>query len=573
MQKRVALPLVVAAMALGGLAGCGDDGEMTITDGGITDVDAAVDGSVDTDAGTTCEDDEFGGTAEEPADLATILADDPTFTICPGGFDVFRFTATAGQVVKISMTIDGDDPAGANDLDMYLIDEDETTLGSGATTAAVEQISYNVEADGVFILIVQSYEPTDGDATSGDYHLSFETAVGCGLDADCDGEQICYTGVDDSTFTVAQECRDYTAATCGQGTAEDTTASYSQSTAVSFADVATEGSFMGTICGDDVDVFSFELEQGGSFEGTLSATVPEEGTLVGVLVGPTGDLLGTAAVTADTTSDDYGLYFADTAGTYYFFVDYVTTGTATDEVTYTLTAETLGSACRLDADCAEGEVCGLIKPTGPVAVCSAAVADSCGSDTDNSQSTATALTSGTAVTTEVVCDTGADWYSLTIEEPSDISATLSWDSADNDLDVYVLSAEGLPLAGGTSYDTTEETYAGQHLGAGTYYFLVVQYTEDGSGTAGVSYSLTVTATANETACTADTDCVVGGTTDTDLTVQLACNTESGICAPQSTEAIMSVAAEGACFDGAGVITAGQCVAGSSCEENVCTASE
>lgn len=571
MLKKQALVFVAAALAFGG---CGDDGGTMTTDGGITGMDGSTgtDGGPGVDAGPACEDDTLGGTVEMPADFATVNAGNPTYTICPEGFDVFRLSATAGQVLKFSMNILGSDPAGANDLDFYLLGaaDPETPLARGATSAAVEQISYNVEEDGVFILFVQSFTPEGGAPSAGDYTLSFETATACGMDAECEGDDICYVGVDDVSGAFLQECRAYTAPACGQGTAEDSgMSSHSDGTAVAFDTVATEGSFMGTLCGDDVDAFAFELAAGESFEGTLAATVPADSAIIAILVDPSGDRVGSVVLTDENADDEFGDFFAETGGAYVLYLDYTTQGDAATEVTYTMTATTLGTACRLDADCDGEQVCGLFDPRGPVAICVDEPADTCGEDTDNSQTNATELTSGTAVTDQVVCDTGSDWYKLTIEETSDIAVALTWESAENDLDVYVVSPEGLPYGAGSSFDTMAESYAAAHLAAGTYYFLVTQFTTDDSGTEGVSYSLTVTATASESGCTADTDCVAGGVTENDYESQLTCNMETGVCAPSSTEAIMSVAADGACFDGEGVFVAGQCMSGLACEESVC----
>ncbi|TNF35259.1 MAG: hypothetical protein EP329_06365 [Deltaproteobacteria bacterium] len=607
MRKILCLSLV--ALLATPFAACGDDGGTTTTDtlGGDTTVsdtttttdtstntDTMVEGdtnvtgdtlvadtNVDTDTTVadtnvqTCQDDNVAGTAAAPADLVAVLANDPTFHICPGVNDVFQFTANAGDIVKINLITDvtdlsADTTPGVDDIDMYLYagsidDANEISGGSAATAAAIEQIVVTVDTTGTYYLVVEDY---DGSAV--DYFLTFSTATGCAKDADCGGSDICYVGIDDENFVIAQECRAYTAPACGQGTAEDSTSSHSDGTAVAFSSIATNGSFTGSICGDDVDVYKFDLAAGDSLLGSLNATLTGNAIMLGTFVDADGNIAADAIVLdAETASGDFNSLFVASAGTYFLYVDYLTDGSATADVAYTVNAQ-VASACKLDADCSGGTVCGMFTPSGPVAVCVPEPADVCGSDNDNSQTHATALTSGTAVTTEVVCDTGNDWYKVTVDATSDISVTVTW-TGEADLDVYFLSADGTPYGAGW-YGDGSETVGGKNLPAGTYYFLVDQYTTDGSGTAGVAYSITATATASAANCASDAACLAGGalSDDGDPTVDLVCNTTSGICEPPVSAGIGAVAPGAACFDAAGIAAAGQCSMGGFCLVGTCT---
>ena len=536
-----------------------------------TDTGTATDTSTATDTVVVaCNDDNLAGTVAAPAALPAVLTGNPTFHICEGVADVFSFTATAGDIVKINLISDvadltADTTPGVDDIDMYLYEgsiAEANIVGSGATAAAIEQIAYTVETTGTFILVVEDYE---GSAI--DYTLSFATATACKADADCTGGDICYVGIDDENLVIAQECKAYTAPACGQTTAEDSTSSHSDSTAVAFSSVATDGAFTGSICGSDVDVFKFTLAAGDSVIGNLSSPVTGNGLLLGTWVGPGGQLIDNVQIAADATSGDFTSLFISKAGTYYLYLDYLTDGSATADLAYTITATT-AAPCLLDADCSGGAVCGMATTTGPISVCVPYKADVCGTDDDNSQTKATALTSGTAVTTEKVCDTGNDWYKITVANgKNDLTAVLTWTGADIDLDLYLLSATGVPYGAGWFGDGSE-TMVGKNLPDGTYFFIIDQYTQDGSGTAGVAYSFTVTATASAANCANDAACVVGGTFTSadggDPTVGLTCNTTSGICEPGVAAAINSVSPGGACFDDRGVASIGQCAMGGLC---------
>ncbi|PKN56592.1 MAG: hypothetical protein CVU56_15290 [Deltaproteobacteria bacterium HGW-Deltaproteobacteria-14] len=546
--------------------------------GTVTDTGTATDTGTTTDTGTatdtvvvTCTDDNLAGTEAAPAALPGVLDGNPTFHICAGVADVFSFTATAGEIVKINLISDvadltADTTPGVDDIDMYLYEgsiAEANIVAAGATAAAIEQIAYTVETTGTFYLVVEDYE---GSAI--DYTLTFAKATACKTDADCTGGDICYIGIDDENFVIAQECKAYTAPTCGQTTAEDTTSAHSDSTAVAFSSVATDGAFTGSICGSDVDVFKFTLDAGDSVVGSLSSPVTGNGLLLGTWVGPGGAILDNVQIGADATSGDFTSLFINKAGTYYLYLDYLADGSPTADLAYTITATT-ASPCLLDADCTGGAVCGMATTTGPISVCVPYKADVCGTDDDNSQTKATELTSGTAVTTEVVCDTGNDWYKITVANgKNDLTAVLTW-TGDADLDLYLLSATGVPYGAGWFGEGTE-TIAGKNLPDGTYFFIIDQYTTDGSGTAGVAYSFTVTATASAANCADDAACVVGGTFTSadggDPTVGLTCNTTSGVCAPGITAGINSVSPGGACFDGRGVAYIGQCSNGGLCAD-------
>ena len=584
MRKLLCLSMV--ALLATPFAACGDDGgstsdttgDTTVTDtnGGtdtVADTNGGTDTAEDTNGGTdtvtpTCDDDELAGTAASPADLVTVLGADPApvFSICPDVNDVFQFTANAGDIVKINLITDvtditADTTPGVDDIDMYLYEgaiAEENIVAAGATAAAIEQIAYEVETTGTFILVVEDY---DGSAV--DYQLTYATATGCSTDADCGGGDICYVGIDDENLVIAQECKAYTAPTCGQSTAEDSSSSHSDSTAVAFSSVATDGSFTGSICGADVDVLSFDLAAGDSLIGTLSSPVTGNALLLGTWVGPNGAILDNVQIVSDATSGDFTSLFIGQAGTYYLYLDYLTDGSATADVSYTIEAS-VASACKLDADCTGGEVCGLFTATGPIAVCVAEPADACGSDTDNSQTNATELTSGTAVDSEVVCDTGNDWYKITVANgQNDISATVTW-TGESDLDLYFIAADGTPYGAGWFSENGSETVAGKNLPDGTYFFLVDQYTEDGAGTTGVAYSITATVTASAANCANDAACVAGGALDDDPGVSLACNSTNGMCEAPVSAAAASVSPGGDCFDGSGMASASQCSNGGIC---------
>jgi len=604
MRKLLCLSLV-AALATP-FAACGDDDKPSNSDTVQTDTfqpDSVGTDAVDTDTNVAdndtnvvdpdtnvvnpdtsetdtvivaCEDDNKAGTEASPVDLETVLASNPTFTICPGVRDVFEINATAGEILKITMvTVGANAETGTNpgedDLDIYLYAgslDDANIVGDGATADAIEQIIYTADTTGKYYLVVEDYE-----GSSADYNLIFGKAVACTTDADCSGTDICFVGVDEENFVLAQECKGYTAPSCGQG-AEDATSSHSDSTAANFATVATNGAFTGSICGPDIDVFAFTLEAGDSLVGDITAAnVGADGDLVVTLVGPGGALIELYEVVADAPTAEFAQYFVSEAGTYYLYLDYLTGGSQTADLSYTITAD-IAKPCKLDADCSNGQVCGKTLPfNGPLLVCADYQADPCGSDDDNSQAKATALTSGTAAT-GAVCHGGSDYYKVVLSGgKTDITIAATW-AGDEDIDVYFFGADGTPY-GASWYGAGTETITGKALPDGTYFIVVDLYayaTEDGTGTGNIDYSITATTSAASN-CSTDAGCVVGGSYDdgqnADPMTELVCNTTSGMCEAPITAAPGSVAPGNACFDGAGASYYGMCGMGGFCAFNLC----
>ena len=534
-------------------------GDTTVSDTSAADTSAV------TDTTPSCPDDTLAGTEAAPADLVAINAAGPTYHVCPGVRDAFQFTAEAGDVVKITLVTVGANPdldttPGGNDIDMYLYAgavTNQNIVASGATAAAVEQIVHVIATTGTYLLVVEDYE-----GSAADYTLSFSVARSCTVDADCSGGDICYVGIDDENLILTQECRAYAAPACGQGSAEDATSSHSDGTAVAFDAVATGSAFTGSLCGGDVDVFRFPVAAGDSLIANLSGVVPDAGLILGTWVGPDGAVLDSIQLAGQATSGDFTALFVAAPGDYYLYLDLLAGGSATADVSYTLTART-ASPCLLDADCTGGEVCGLATTNGPLSVCSPYQADVCGADDDNSQSHATALTSGVAVATEVVCGTGDDWYRITVSAAhNDLTATLTWSGA-ADLDLYLLSAAGVPYGAGW-FGTNAETVTGQDLPPGTYFLIVDEYASDGAGTTGVGYTLTATATASPSGCVADAGCGAGGTNANDPRVDLSCDSAGGVCQPGVAAGLGALTPGADCFDGRGANYAGQCAYGGVC---------
>ncbi len=128
---------------------------------------------------------------------------------------------------------------------------------------------------------------------------------------------------------------------------------------------------------------------------------------------------------------------------------------------------------------------------------------------DDGPSAATVLATPTlgnpTVFTGAVCNTPSDegdWFKLELAAAGDIGVKLAFTGATNDLDVYLIDAEGAVVARGESGPGIAEGIRGANL-TGTHYVLVTQYEPTGT-VAAVPYTLTV----GRPACDNDTECTI-----------------------------------------------------------------
>ncbi len=119
-----------------------------------------------------------------------------------------------------------------------------------------------------------------------------------------------------------------------------------------------------------------------------------------------------------------------------------------------------------------------------------------GGDTDDGPSVATVLTAPTTTVTPTVA-TGAmcsvpateeDWYRIDLTQ--DVSISLTFTGATNDLDVYLFDQSGEFVTGGAENAGINEAFLTEDIKAGTYYILVLQYAPTATAAA-IPYTLTV----------------------------------------------------------------------------------
>jgi hypothetical protein len=109
------------------------------------------------------------------------------------------------------------------------------------------------------------------------------------------------------------------------------------------------------------------------------------------------------------------------------------------------------------------------------------------------------------IATAAVCNTPAgeqDWYKLDLASAGDIGVTVDFSGATNDLDVYLLNAQGQVIARGESNAGIDEAIRGNAI-SGVHYIVVTQY-EPANTVAAVPYTLTVA----RPECDNDLECVV-----------------------------------------------------------------
>lgn len=506
-------------------------------------------------------DDTTAGTMASPVPLTSVADGATQMHACTAQdfWDVFSLSAAMNDLLRIKMNIVGGDPAGDSDLDIYLVKTGETAtscpgswdaelcfVGAGASTSAVESINMGVSEAafaGDYLLIVQGYAGAQGD-----YTLEFEKGQVCKTDGDC-SSGFCYTGITDGEYMATSECATWAAPACGQDGPEGTAHSFA--TAVGFDSVATDGTVVGKICGDDVDVFTITLNDNESLVGTFSvANALPMDTLLGMLVMNADAEVVYSAVLANSaegevhTADVAHLYNEGTA-TYYVVVDFAgTNGSPSATLDYTLKLDK-SMPCRTDAECSPpATYCGVGTTGNILFICAPAKADGCEgqSDTDNTFAMATLLTSGTAVSTEVACMGHPDFYKVTATAPlNNLSATVTW-IGDSDVDIMMVAADGTIMGAGW-YGENTETVKADSVPAGDYYLVVDVY----SGTGNISYVVTATVAAG-VACTSDAGCKTGGITAEDFTRQYQCNSESGACERPFPASSMGVANGGGCFE-------------------------
>jgi hypothetical protein len=499
---------------------------------------------------TCTDDDALAGTPGDPAALTGIQPADEMHA-CSGfeNIDVFTIDAAAGDLLRVTMqTVGFAENAqvgqGESDIDIILLTGPPTgidaqgnvegpSVAGGVTVSATERIVYEVETAGTFYVAVVLFAGPEAD-----YTLTASTeGKFCDFDADCGmGFDYCRTGVDPDSAQVVQECATWTDPGCGDGAEEGGGDIHSDTNAF-----AIDGSVDASICPGDIDVFTFDKAVGDLvFVDVSASAIPANEFLVATVVDSDGAVLDVLVAADGQLEDGMNLGAGADAGTYYVYVDHFVDGAAND-LSYNLDVKVLPS-CRTDADCTDGDVCGYFAPgTGRLQACTAPVADPCGADndTDNSETTANVLTSGTGADGNS-CIEGPDYYKITLPGPiNDLNVDLTWTDANADLDVYVYGPDGTALGAGW-YGSPGENWQANSLPPGDYYIVVDTFAcgfdNDGAIFCDSSFSYNVEATysaAND--CTADNQCVAGGTTvsgdNSDPSVELVCDTAYMVTQP------------------------------------------
>ncbi len=117
-------------------------------------------------------------------------------------------------------------------------------------------------------------------------------------------------------------------------------------------------------------------------------------------------------------------------------------------------------------------------------------------DSDDGPSVATVITAPTTTATPTtvtaaICSTPAteeDWYRIDLTQ--DVSVSLTFTGATNDLDVYLYDESGEIVTGSVENAGINEAFLTEDIKAGTYYILVYQYAPTATAAA-VPYTLTV----------------------------------------------------------------------------------
>ncbi len=133
----------------------GDEDDVTDGDDDLLDGDLDEDGDLDLDEDAdlwVCQADAFevNNTSAQAADLDTGLTED--LTICNGEYDWYRFFAADGTDIHVRLEILGDQ---SDDLNVFIKDADETTLASGTTTGATEEVSLLAPVTGSYYIYVR----------------------------------------------------------------------------------------------------------------------------------------------------------------------------------------------------------------------------------------------------------------------------------------------------------------------------------------------------------------------------------------------------------------------------------
>ncbi len=235
--------------------------------------------------------------------------------------------------------------------------------------------------------------------------------------------------------------------------------------------------------------------------------------------------------TDESYEDEAGVFTA-TAAEHYLIVDNAedeqpATGAFTVDVSVAqCTPETEATACQAPTpfcadyacvQCLDSFSCTASAPVcdntgtcaaGPAACTGDDAADTTGAG-DDGPAVATLLATPTAgsptVATAAVCNTPgaeADWYKVELAASGDLGVTVDFTGTTNDLDVYLLSADGSVVARGESNAGIDEAIRANAI-TGTHYIVVVQY-EPADTVAAVPYTLTVA----RPACDNDIECLV-----------------------------------------------------------------
>lgn len=183
--------------------------------------------------------------------------------------------------------------------------------------------------------------------------------------------------------------------------------------------------------------------------------------------------------------------------------------------------------CRIDDDCADGEVCASTQ-FGRYCGIAPPAAD-CGDDArepDSSRRAAQAIApDGVTVDGLNICDGDDDWFHIVV--PAENAAWLLMVSVEFregvDIDLYVYDAAGNLMGQAISAEETTETAEIRFIAPGDYFARVDQFSSD--ALRDTSYAITVDLVDNEDACTVEgNEC--GGTDP----LRTQCLEEIGACA-------------------------------------------
>lgn len=162
--------------------------------------------------------------------------------------------------------------------------------------------------------------------------------------------------------------------------------------------------------------------------------------------------------------------------------------------------------CRLDTDCAEGQLCRRSEQQN-AGFCTAAPFAGCRDDDAHEPNDtiggATPI-DGNRVEDLKICDGNDDWFAVEVTEPGTrLEVSARFDSA-ADLDVFVFDASGRTVGAGTSENGNPEVARASYLAVGTYYVRVNQF--PGAVDYATGYSLAIS-TSREACTVAGEECL------------------------------------------------------------------